>query len=108
MALVFEQLFDPESSTYTYFLADDVAKLALLIDPVLEEVERDLGRVAAHGFKLVYTVETHIHADHVTGGGALTERTGSRPVVPRKCPVECEALRLAQGDRLTLGALVVE
>jgi glyoxylase-like metal-dependent hydrolase (beta-lactamase superfamily II) len=108
VALVFEQLFDPESSTYTYLLGDDVAKLALLIDPVVEQVERDLERVAAHGLKLVYTLETHVHADHVTGGAALTERTGSRPVVSRKSPVECEAVRLSQGDRLTVADLAIE
>jgi glyoxylase-like metal-dependent hydrolase (beta-lactamase superfamily II) len=108
MALVFEQLFDPESSTYTYLLGDDEAKVAALIDPVAEQVERDLARVAAHGLKLVHTIETHMHADHVTGGAALTERTGSRPVVHRDSPVTCDAVRLGQGDRFRLGALELE
>jgi sulfur dioxygenase len=108
MALLFEQLFDPESSTYTYLVADDEAKLAALIDPVVEQVERDLARVAAHGLTLVHTIETHVHADHVTGGAALSERTGSLPVVHRKSPVVCEALRLGQGEQLRLGALVFD
>jgi glyoxylase-like metal-dependent hydrolase (beta-lactamase superfamily II) len=108
MALVFEQLFDPESSTFTYLVGDSDAKVAVLIDPVVEQVERDLARIAAHGLRLVHTVETHVHADHVTGGGLLAERTGSMPVVHRDSPVTCEALRLAQGDRLTVGALVFE
>ncbi len=108
MALVFEQLFDPESSTYTYLLGDDEAHVAALIDPVVEEVERDLARVAAHGLRLVYTIETHVHADHVTGGGELTARTGSKPVVHRDSPVVCEAVRLGQGDRLRLGKLELE
>ncbi|HWE27339.1 MAG TPA: MBL fold metallo-hydrolase [Polyangia bacterium] len=108
MALVFEQLFDAESSTYTYLVGDDAAKVGALIDPVVEQVERDLARVAAHGLSLVHTIETHVHADHVTGGAALTERTGSTPVVHRQSPVECEAVRLGQGDRLRLGALVLE
>ena len=69
MALVFEQLFDPESSTFTYLVGDSDAKVAVLIDPVVEQVERDLARIAAHGLRLVHTVETHVHADHVTGGG---------------------------------------
>jgi sulfur dioxygenase len=105
MALVFEQLFDPESSTYTYLVGDGEARLGVLIDPVIEQVERDLARVAAHGLRLVHTVETHVHADHVTGGGALSERTGSLPVVHRDSPVTCAALRLGQGDRLRVGAL---
>jgi sulfur dioxygenase len=108
MGLVFEQLFDAESSTYTYLVGDDETKVAALIDPVVEELERDLSRVAAHGLRLVHTIETHVHADHVTGGGALAERTGSLPVVHRDSPVVCEALRLGQGDRLRLGALVLD
>ncbi len=108
MALVFEQLFDPESSTFTYLVGDDEAKVAALIDPVVEQVDRDLARLAAHGLRLVHTLETHVHADHVTGGGVLTERTGSKPVVHRHSPVVCEAVRLGQGDQLRLGALVFD
>jgi glyoxylase-like metal-dependent hydrolase (beta-lactamase superfamily II) len=108
MALVFEQLFDPESSTYTYLIGDDEAKVAALIDPVVEQVERDLARVAAHGLRLVNTIETHVHADHVTGGAALTERTGSKPVVHRHSPVVCDAVRVAEGDRVAIGGFVLE
>jgi sulfur dioxygenase len=108
MALVFEQLFDPESSTYTYLVGDDAAGVAALIDPVFEQVDRDLARVAAHGFHLLHTVETHIHADHVTGGAELTERTGSRPIVHRHSPVTCDALRVGQGDRFLVGAVAID
>ncbi|HEX6837754.1 MAG TPA: MBL fold metallo-hydrolase [Polyangia bacterium] len=108
MALIFEQLFDPESSTFTYLVGDDEAKVAALIDPVAEQVERDLARVAAHGLRLVHTIETHVHADHVTSGAAMTERTGSKPVVHRKSPVTCDAVRLGHGDQLRLGALVFD
>ena len=108
MALVLEQLFDPESSTYTYLVGDDEAKVAALIDPVVEQVERDLGRVAALGLRLIHTIETHVHAEHVTGGAALTERTGSRPVVHRDSPVTCDAVRLGHGDRFHIGAIVLD
>jgi len=108
MALIFEQLFDAESSTYTYLVGDDEAKVAALIDPVAEQVERDLARVAAHGLRLVHTIETHVHADHVTSGATLTDRTGSMPVVHRHSPVVCEAVRLGQGDQLRVGALVLD
>jgi sulfur dioxygenase len=103
--MIFEQLFDPESSTYTYLLGDEAAGVAVLIDPVVEQVERDLARLAAHGLKLVHTMETHLHADHVTGGGALTARVRSRPVLHRSSPVTCDALRVAQDDRVRVGAL---
>jgi glyoxylase-like metal-dependent hydrolase (beta-lactamase superfamily II) len=103
VALVFEQLFDPESSTFTYLLGDSERKEALLIDPVLEQLERDLGRLTALGLKLVHTVETHVHADHVTGGGELSARTGSLPVVHRLSPITCEAVRVSEGDRIRVG-----
>ena len=108
MGVVFEQLFDPESSTYTYLVGDDAAGVAVLIDPVLEQVERDLDRVAAHGLKLVHTFETHVHADHVTGGGALTARTGSRPVLHARSPVTCDAVRVGQGDTVRVGGLAFD
>ena len=108
MARVFEQLFDPESSTFTYLLGDSERGEALLIDPVLEQVERDLARLGALGLKLVNTVETHVHADHVTGGGELSARTGCLPVVHRFSPVVCEAVRVGQGDRVLLGELTFE
>lgn len=108
MALVFEQLFDPESSTYTYLVGDDAAGVAALVDPVVEQVERDLARVAALGLRLVHTVETHLHADHVTGGAELSARTGSLPIVHRQSPVSCEARRVGQGDRVLIGAVAVD
>jgi sulfur dioxygenase len=105
MALLFEQLFDAESSTFTYLVGDGAAGLAVLVDPVIEQLERDLGRLSALGLRLVHTIETHVHADHVTGGGELTARTGSSPVVHHASPVTCAARRVAQGDRVVVGAL---
>jgi sulfur dioxygenase len=62
------QLFDPTSSTYTYVLFDESTREALIIDPVDEQLERDLGVLRQHDLKLVWTVETHAHADHITRG----------------------------------------
>src|SRR5579862_6026710 len=103
--MIFEQLFDPESSTYTYLVADEATRRAVLIDPVAEQLERDLERLRALGLTLQHSMETHLHADHVTSGAQLTDRLGSRPVVHRASPVTCEALRVAQGDVVIVGAL---
>jgi glyoxylase-like metal-dependent hydrolase (beta-lactamase superfamily II) len=71
--LLFRQLYEAESSTYTYLLADTDAKEAILIDPVLETVDRDAKLIAELGFTLKYAVNTHAHADHITGTGRLKE-----------------------------------
>ena len=76
--LVFRQLFDPQSSTYTYLLGDRASGAAVLIDPVFEQVRRDTALLGELGLKLVATLETHVHADHVTGAWLLKQRTGSR------------------------------
>src|SRR5260370_1596369 len=75
--LVFRQLFDPQSSTYTYLLGDRASGASVLIDPVFEQVRRDAALLGELGLKLVATLETHVHADHVTGAWLLKRRTGS-------------------------------
>jgi glyoxylase-like metal-dependent hydrolase (beta-lactamase superfamily II) len=80
--VIFRQLFEPESSSYTYLLACPDARSALLIDPVLETVERDLATVQALGLTLAWTVDTHIHADHITGAARLRALTGCRVASP--------------------------
>jgi glyoxylase-like metal-dependent hydrolase (beta-lactamase superfamily II) len=69
--MVFRQLFDPASSTYTYLLADEATKEAVLVDPVFEWVQRDLALVRELGLRLTWVLETHVHADHITGASAL-------------------------------------
>ena len=107
MALIFEQLFDPESSTFTYLVGDGAAGVGVLIDPVLEQLERDIERIQSLGLRLVHTLETHVHADHVTGGGELTARLGAMPLVHATSPITCEARRVVDGDRIALGALTL-
>src|SRR4026207_1919219 len=73
--MIFRQLFDSVSGTYTYLLASRTGGEALIIDPVLEKVDRYLQLIAELDLKLVKAVDTHLHADHVTGLGALRDRT---------------------------------
>ncbi len=82
--MIFRQLFDPQSSTYTYLLADANTREAVLIDPVFEQARRDAALVRELGLRLVATLETHVHADHVTGAWLLQQRLGSRVGVPAK------------------------
>ncbi len=98
------QLFDAESCTYTYVLADPQTREALIIDPVDQQVERDLATLRAHGLRLVWTVETHAHADHITSAGQLAELAGARTAAPAGCGIGTAAVQLAHGDTLTFGA----
>ena len=98
------QLFDPASSTYTYILFDQVSREAVIIDPVDEQLERDLATLREYGLKLVWAVETHAHADHITSAGPLAELTGARMAAPQGCGIGTAAVQLAHGDRLDFGA----
>ncbi len=69
--LIFRQLFDPQSSTYTYLLGDEESRQAVLIDPVFEQVRREAALIEELGLELLYTLDTHVHADHVTGAWLL-------------------------------------
>ena len=80
--MILRQLFDPQSSTYTYLLADPSSREALLIDPVFEQARRDAALIQELGLKLLMTLETHVHADHVTGAWLLKQKFGSRIGVP--------------------------
>ena len=80
--MIFRQLFEPESSTYTYLLGCPKSGAAVLIDPVLETAERDLDAVQALGLTLVWTVETHVHADHVTAAARLRALSGCKAAFP--------------------------
>jgi len=98
------QLFDAESSTYTYILAAQDGNDAVIIDPVDRHCERDLAHLARLGLKLAYVLETHAHADHVTSAGRLRERTGARAAVPSGCGIAPAELQLDDGDTVRFGA----
>lgn len=98
------QLFDADSSTYTYVLCDHATREALIIDPVEEQIERDLATLREYGLKLVWTVETHAHADHITSAGKLAELAGARTAAPAGCGIGTAGIQLAHGDTLRFGA----
>jgi sulfur dioxygenase len=102
--LVFRQLFDPQSSTYTYLLGDRASGAAVLIDPVFEQVRRDTALLGELGLKLVATLETHIHADHVTGAWLLQQRTGSKIMLAKAGGADGADRYLAQDDVVADGA----
>lgn len=98
------QLFDPESSTFTYVLVDLATREAVVVDSVDQRVERDLGVVRRLGLTVRYVVETHAHADHVTGAGLLRQRTGAMAAAPFMCGISPADVQLAHGDTLIFGA----
>src|SRR5437899_2541985 len=97
------QLFDPASSTYTYVLADEASHEAVIIDPVDEQLARDLAVLREAGLKLVWTVETHTHADHITSAGLLAEHAGARTAAPEGCGIGTAAVQLKDGEVLRFG-----
>ena len=106
--MIFRQLFDQESSTYTYLIGDRTLKQALLVDPVLEQVERDYQLLHELGLTLKYCLETHIHADHITGTAKLREMTGCLGLVPEKAEITCADGFLQDREILQLGNVIIE
>ncbi len=102
------QLFDPASSTYTYVVFDEASREAIIIDPVDEQVERDLSVLRQYGLKLIWTVETHAHADHITSAGQLAEHAGAKTAAPQGCGISTAAVQLQDGDTLAFGAEVLK
>lgn len=97
------QLFDPASSTYTYIVYDEATREAVIIDPVDDQLARDLAALRESGLNLVWTVETHTHADHVTSAGLLAEHTGARTAAPEGCGIGTAAVQLKDGQELRFG-----
>jgi sulfur dioxygenase len=101
--LIFRQLVDLQSSTYTYLLADGDSREAVIIDPVFEQMHRDAALIGELGLALRYTLETHIHADHVTAACLLKQRFGCRIALGAQAGAEGVDCALRQGDKIRFG-----
>jgi sulfur dioxygenase len=100
--MIFRQLFDPASSTYTYLLADEQSREAVIIDPVIDQLERDVQLIQELDLKLLYVLDTHVHADHVTASGSLSARLGAKTVLSERSGVGYADRLVKDGDRITL------
>ena len=96
--MLFKQLFDKESCTYTYLIADPVSKDAVLIDPVDSQLDIYIDLLKQHDLTLKYSLETHVHADHVTASGLLRQRLGAKTAVSSLCGAESADIQIQDGD----------
>jgi glyoxylase-like metal-dependent hydrolase (beta-lactamase superfamily II) len=106
--MIFRQLFEPLSSTYTYLLGCEETRQAVLIDPAMPEWQRDLATVADLGLKLVFTVETHVHADHITSALHLKRESGCRIAYPAMSRVACADISIEDGRLIEIGGIRLE
>lgn len=103
-SMIFYQLFEAESSTYTYILADEQSREAIIVDPVRETVDRDLRLLSELDLNLRYVLETHVHADHITGAEEIRQRTGAKTGVSRHAAVSCADIHLVDGQVIRFGS----
>src|ERR1700681_4136149 len=106
--MIFRQLFEQVSGTYSYLLASRPGGEALIIDPVLEKVDRYIQLVNELELRLVKAVDTHLHADHITGLGALRDRTHCVTVMGERSKVDVVSMRLSEGDKLTIEGVALD
>jgi len=105
--MIFRQLFETDSSTYTYLIADPDSGDAILIDPVLETVERDLQLLKDLNLTLTATLETHVHADHLTGARALKAKTQCKTAYPAMVQSSCIDIGIREGEAFKVGNVAI-
>lgn len=106
--MLFRQLFDRDTATYTYLLADEDTREAVLIDPVREQLERDIELLQELELDLRWVLETHVHADHITSAGTLRSRLGARTVMSKHAGVNCADLAAEDGELVRFGKHAIE
>ena len=103
--MIFRQLFEPLSSTYTYLLGCEDTGQAVLVDPVIVSVERDLSEISRLGLTLAYSLDTHIHADHITAALELKNKVGSKIAAPAFDRLACADVDIEEGIPFQVGSL---
>lgn len=106
--MIFRQLFEPVSSTYTYLLGDEQTGQAILIDPVISSMERDLDVLHSLGLTLAYTLDTHIHADHITAALELKRATGSKIAAPALDRLACADVGVEEGKPFQMAGILLQ
>ena len=106
--MIFHQFFENESSTYTYLIASEQTREAVLIDPVASEIERYADMLEQNNLKLVYSLDTHVHADHVTAANLLRERFGCKTVLHRNSEVACGDIFISDRSAIRVGEILIE
>ena len=106
--MIFHQFFEVESSTYTYLLASEQTREAVLIDPVASEIEVYSQYLEAHNLNLVYSLDTHVHADHVTAANLLREKFGCKTVLHRNSGVSCGDIFISDRSAIRIGEITIE
>lgn len=103
--MLFRQLFDTETSTYTYLIADEVSREAVIIDPVRAHVDQYVTLLSELGLSLIFALDTHVHADHITALGELRDRTACRSLMGEQAQAPCVSGRFHDGETIEVGAL---
>lgn len=106
--MIFRQLFDPDTFTYTYLLGCESSRKAILIDSVASEIDNYIALLEELDLKLIYTLETHVHADHITGAGLLRDKLSSKSVVHRDAGAMCADLLVTDGVLLQVGDMEIK
>lgn len=106
--MIFRQLYEPLSSTYTYLLGCEETGQAILIDPVIAAMERDLAEVKRLGLTLAYTVDTHIHADHITAALEMKRAVGSKIAAPAHDRLACTDVGIEEGKPFQVGGITLQ
>ena len=106
--MIFEQLFDKRSSTYTYLIASKKGREALIIDPVLNNVEEYINLLKKLDLKLVKVIDTHIHADHITGASKLKNQTNCTTIMGDKTPADSVEIKVGDGEIIKLDQLEIK
>lgn len=106
--MIFRQLYEPLSSTYTYLLGCEQTGQAILVDPVINSMGRDLEEISRLGMKLAYTVDTHIHADHITSAMEMKKKVGSKIATPAMEGLPCSDIGIEEGQPFEVGTILLQ